>query len=93
MHLLSPAPHYPACVVRKAFIMLAALTPLVSNAAWFRGNTHAHTVNSSGDAAPDTVARWYRDAKVFQLVEGANDIHRMLIARQTLRGLQDRPLA
>ncbi|MEV6900316.1 acyl-CoA dehydrogenase family protein [Amycolatopsis sp. NPDC051372] len=30
------------------------------------------------------VARAYRDAKVFQIVEGANDIHRVLIARNVL---------
>jgi hypothetical protein len=30
------------------------------------------------------VARAYRDAKVFQIVEGANDIHRILIARDAL---------
>lgn len=30
------------------------------------------------------VARHYRDAKVFQIVEGANDIHRVLIARHEL---------
>jgi len=30
------------------------------------------------------VARLYRDAKVFQIVEGANDIHRSLIARELL---------
>jgi alkylation response protein AidB-like acyl-CoA dehydrogenase len=30
------------------------------------------------------VARAYRDAKVFQIVEGANDIHRVLIARSVL---------
>lgn len=28
---------------------------------WFRGNTHAHTLNSDGDSAPDVVARWYRE--------------------------------
>ena len=27
---------------------------------WFRGNTHAHTLNSDGDSPPDVVARWYR---------------------------------
>jgi alkylation response protein AidB-like acyl-CoA dehydrogenase len=31
------------------------------------------------------VARAYRDAKVFQIVEGANDIHRVLIAKHALR--------
>lgn len=32
------------------------------------------------------VARAYRDAKVFQIVEGANDIHRVLIAKDAIRG-------
>lgn len=30
-------------------------------ARWFRGNTHAHTINSDGDSAPDEVVRWYRE--------------------------------
>jgi hypothetical protein len=49
----------------KAFLMV---TLLVANAGaqqpgarWFRGNTHAHTLNSDGDVTPDVVARWYRD--------------------------------
>src|SRR5262249_24019173 len=28
---------------------------------WYRGNTHTHTLNSDGDAAPDVVVRWYRE--------------------------------
>jgi hypothetical protein len=28
---------------------------------WYRGNTHAHTLNADGDATPDVVARWYRE--------------------------------
>lgn len=28
---------------------------------WFKGNTHAHTLNSDGDSSPDDVARWYRE--------------------------------
>ena len=27
---------------------------------WYKGNTHAHTLNSDGDSTPDEVARWYR---------------------------------
>lgn len=27
---------------------------------WYRGNTHAHTLNSDGDSPPDEVVRWYR---------------------------------
>ncbi|MBT3296068.1 MAG: PHP domain-containing protein [Verrucomicrobia bacterium] len=28
---------------------------------WFRGNTHAHTIRSDGDSAPEVVAKWYHD--------------------------------
>jgi hypothetical protein len=28
---------------------------------WFKGNTHAHTLNSDGDSTPDEVVRWYRE--------------------------------
>ena len=28
---------------------------------WYRGNTHAHTINSDGDSPPDAVVRWYRE--------------------------------
>jgi hypothetical protein len=37
---------------------LAAQRPEVH---WYKGNTHAHTINSDGDSAPDVVARWYRE--------------------------------
>ncbi len=59
--------------VRKAFgsVVLAALLVMMAGAAgaqtappethWYRGNTHTHTVNSDGDSAPDTVARWYKE--------------------------------
>jgi hypothetical protein len=28
---------------------------------WYRGNTHAHTLNSDGDSPGDAVVRWYRE--------------------------------
>lgn len=28
---------------------------------WYKGNTHAHTLNSDGDSSPDEVVRWYRE--------------------------------
>ncbi|MGQ0558720.1 MAG: CehA/McbA family metallohydrolase [Sphingosinicella sp.] len=28
---------------------------------WYRGNTHAHTINSDGNRSPDLVVRWYRE--------------------------------
>lgn len=32
-----------------------------ASAAWYRGNTHTHTLNSDGNVAPDDVVRWYRE--------------------------------
>ncbi|HXG55753.1 MAG TPA: CehA/McbA family metallohydrolase [Vicinamibacterales bacterium] len=28
---------------------------------WYKGNTHAHTLESDGDSTPDVVTKWYRD--------------------------------
>ncbi len=28
---------------------------------WFKGNLHAHTLNSDGDSTPEEVVRWYRE--------------------------------
>jgi hypothetical protein len=32
-----------------------------ASARWYRGNTHAHSLNSDGDSPPDAVVRWYRE--------------------------------
>ena len=31
------------------------------DAEWYKGNTHAHTINSGGDSTSDDVAKWYRE--------------------------------
>jgi hypothetical protein len=28
---------------------------------WYKGNTHAHTLESDGDSTPEEVTRWYKD--------------------------------
>ena len=28
---------------------------------WYKGNTHAHTLNSDGDSSSGEVAHWFRD--------------------------------
>jgi len=28
---------------------------------WYKGNTHAHTLNSDGDSSPEYVATWYKE--------------------------------
>lgn len=39
----------------------AAAQEQASQARWFKGNTHTHTLNSDGDSTPEDVARWYRE--------------------------------
>jgi hypothetical protein len=42
-----------------AALLFAACIPL--EAAWFKGNTHTHTLESDGDSTPAEVVRWYAD--------------------------------
>jgi hypothetical protein len=52
---------------RSAVLLALLLGDAAASAAqavpqrWYRGNTHAHTLNSDGDSPPDAVARWYRE--------------------------------
>lgn len=54
------------CGMRWLYLWLAVLlstipTTVKAQTQWFKGNTHAHTINSDGDSTPDDVARWYRE--------------------------------
>jgi hypothetical protein len=46
-------------------LIIAALLAIAPNAEgqsrWFKGNTHAHSLNSDGDVPVDAVVRWYRE--------------------------------
>jgi hypothetical protein len=35
--------------------------PDVVGMSWYKGNTHAHTLESDGDSPPEYVARWYKE--------------------------------
>ena len=45
--------------------LIAALATFATSAhaqsRWFKGNTHAHSLNSDGDVPVDAVVRWYRE--------------------------------
>jgi hypothetical protein len=43
------------------FLLVSQCVLSIASAAWFRGNTHTHTLNSDGDAMPDEVVKWYRE--------------------------------
>lgn len=47
------------CVVALGGV-LAAAVPAAAQGRWFKGNTHAHSLNSDGDVPVDEVVRWYR---------------------------------
>jgi acyl-CoA dehydrogenase len=36
------------------------------------------------------VGKWFRDAKVFQIVEGTSEIQRLIVAAYLKRGLRER---
>lgn len=49
----------------RLILLVAALLALPDEARgqsrWFKGNTHAHSLNSDGDVPVDAVVRWYRE--------------------------------
>jgi len=47
--------------VKRIVACLALFVAVSSDAAWLKGNTHTHTLESDGDSKPEAVARWYRE--------------------------------
>ena len=55
-------PLWMLAVLSGALGLGATLSPAQAQAPrWYKGNTHAHTINTDGDSSPDTVARWYKE--------------------------------
>ena len=53
-----------ALVLLFVAVFAAAQQPAASQPAklrWWKGNTHTHTLWSDGDAAPEWIAKWYKD--------------------------------
>jgi hypothetical protein len=49
-------------IASRIFLVLMLAAPAAgAQEKWFRGNTHAHSINSDGDSSPDTVVRWYKE--------------------------------
>ena len=85
-----------ACVAAVVFWQSRPRTPAFAKATagrqapspqavWYKGNLHAHTLNSDGDSTPDDVVRWYRehgyhfvtltDHNYLTSVDGLNALH------------------
>ncbi|HEV3486531.1 MAG TPA: hypothetical protein VG106_14065, partial [Vicinamibacterales bacterium] len=47
--------------MKHIVVVLALLWTTSAHAAWLKGNTHAHTLESDGDSTPAEVVRWYRE--------------------------------
>ena len=71
--MLAQARHAPIAAVALSFLLAASALaaqqrrvapafeqPDRIGARWFKGNTHAHTLESDGDAPPIEVATWYK---------------------------------
>jgi hypothetical protein len=52
-----------AAVVNSTGASVESTQPAPDRASWrwYKGNTHAHTVESDGDSTPDEVTRWYKE--------------------------------
>jgi alkylation response protein AidB-like acyl-CoA dehydrogenase len=48
-------------------------------------------LGGAGIMADHPVEKWFRDAKVFQIVEGTSEIQRLIVAAYLKRGLKERP--
>jgi hypothetical protein len=57
---------------------------------WYKGNTHAHTLNSDGDSHPDDVAKWYEQRGYAFLVLTDHNVLTSVEALNALHGLDER---
>lgn len=67
----------------------ASIAKMMASDAAFMAATHAVQIHGAyGCSGESPVSRYFRDAKVFQIVEGQNQLHRSLIA-ETHLGFRD----
>jgi hypothetical protein len=51
----------PAMVAAVCTAVVSTQPPQQAPLRWYKGNTHAHTLQSDGDSTPEVVTRWYRE--------------------------------
>lgn len=85
--LLVPAP--PRALTRPSATPKAQPPPQ-PRLRWYKGNTHAHTLNSDGDSTPDEVVRWYREHGYHFLVLTDHNFLTQVEALNALHGANER---
>jgi hypothetical protein len=76
---------FPAFAINVGYSAQQSISAPQTKMRWYKGNTHAHTINSDGDSTPDEVVRWYRehgynflvmtDHNFITNVDGLNSVH------------------
>lgn len=87
---MAPARYYLNMLMRSIVVALVsvhlslAAVPQAPQPApalqWFKGNTHAHTLESDGDSTPEEVARWYKEHGYNFLVLSDHNVHTAIAA-------------
>lgn len=49
----------PLAVLAQSDENAGSTNSKAANVRWYKGNTHAHTLNSDGDSSPEDVVKWY----------------------------------
>lgn len=71
-------------------LMTARQAPPQPALQWFKGNTHAHTLESDGDSTPEEVTRWYKDHGYNFLVLSDHNVHTSIDALNARHGVPGR---
>ena len=51
----------PRLLALALLLLLPTIQSPKTELQWFKGNTHAHTLESDGDSTPEEVTRWYKE--------------------------------
>src|SRR5687768_16964271 len=60
-HALCPMPPRMRTLILLVASVFTVAPVAGAQSRWFKGNTHAHSLNSDGDVPVDAVVRWYRE--------------------------------
>lgn len=79
-----------ALAIAVTAVAAADQNPAPAGPRWYKGNTHAHTLNSDGDSTPDDVVKWYREHGYQFLVLTDHNFLTSVDALNALHGADER---